>query len=381
MAYTNYDGVDAPFGILELGHTFMTEFAQEQQQIQKNDPILFALPQRAIPDPEVRVEWIEEELRLLGVIRSGQPNKLNTFGKAKGFNFTAAMFRRGDIIDMETVNRLRAPGKQQQIWGLQLVKDRLNALVGQANHMMNYLRAQLLSGGINYTDHETGNTIIADPGIPSQNIHATGSGLLAASADWHLTTTAKIVDDFQTLVFRMKILSKNPPKYAVMSSHMREMISRNDQVRSFLPGDNSGVHKLGLVTWAEDGKVASICGIKFIEHYMLFDDYEDANATTLTRKYMWPINKISFFAIDNPTMPGQTLGYSVLTKGENPAGEAGIYVRTSGQEELRDATLPPGLQMQVGMSGLPALWKPWWVHILTPCSEAELTGILGDTYV
>ena len=172
---TNYDGVDAPFGILELGSTYMLEPARERQQLQANDPLAFALPQRESYAKKITVEWTEDELRLIGVVRSGGKNFLNTFGVGKTFDFTAAMFRRGDSIDMETINHLRAPGEHQQLYGMRLVQERMFALISQVNLMWAFLRAQLMSGGINYTDPETQVTVQADPGIPSTNYYTVGS--------------------------------------------------------------------------------------------------------------------------------------------------------------------------------------------------------------
>lgn len=380
MSLTNYT---PPFGILELGHTYLTEFALEIQQIQSVDPLLEFLPQRAVQEKDVRVEWTEEELRLMGVVKPGMPNKLNTFAKAKEFTFKPAHFRRGDFIDMEIINHLRAPGQMQKEYGMDLVQNRLMNLIDQANLMMAMLRAQLMSGGINYQDQESGISIVANSGIPGNNMYTIGAGAMAASTKWHDVVNAKIVDDIQRLVYMMTLEGKNAPTHAIVSAAMLEMISRNAQVRQFLVGNLSGLASTGLVTWGADGKVESIAGVKFVVHKMLMDDLVAGN---LTRQFMWPVNKIAFFSARHPSLPTQRLGYSVVTRGEHPnglQGGTGIYVRTGEvrEDNLLDPTLPPGLTMQVGMAGLPVLYKPWWVHLVTCCDKADLTGVLGSKYI
>lgn len=378
MALTDYSKVSAPFGILELGHPYLTEFAQEIQQIQSVDPLLEALPQRMIPEKEVRVEWTESELRLLGIVLPGKPNKMNSFGDAKSFSFKPAYFRRGDFLDMELVNHLRQAGSMQKTYGMDLIQERLMNLLDQANLMMSVLRAQLLTGGINLTDNETGFSVVANSGIPAANLYTTAA--LTGGA-WTDTTNAKIVDDVQKLLYTMELQGRNRPTHMIMSAPMHELVSRNAQVRSFL-SQLTGLANMGLVTWGQDGLVESIAGIKIIVHKMLFDD------DTKGRKFMWPVHKVTFVSMTHPSMPTQKLGYTVLTKGEHPADGMGVWVRTGEvrEDNLIDPTLPPGVPMQVGMAGLPVLYKPYWAHVVSVAADeaavsTALTGAATSKYI
>lgn len=201
MALTNYAGLNAPFGIRELGSTYVTQLAHEIQQLQSVDPTVGILPQEDHPFDQVRVEQVEDDLRLIGVVSGGSPNKLNTQGRGRSFNFSSAQFRRGDFIDMKLINSLRAPGgSPMQKYGMAQVKDRLSLLVGQANLMLAYLRAQLLSAGaINYTDPETGKTVITTSAVPATNLYTIGSGssLAAGFINWSDVNNATIVTDMQ----------------------------------------------------------------------------------------------------------------------------------------------------------------------------------------
>ena len=274
---TNYDGVDAPFGILELGSTYMLEPARERQQLQANDPLAFALPQRESYAKKITVEWTEDELRLIGVVRSGGKNFLNTFGVGKTFDFTAAMFRRGDSIDMETINHLRAPGEHQQLYGMRLVQERMFALISQVNLMWAFLRAQLMSGGINYTDPETQVTVQADPGIPSTNYYTVGSNSpstpVSSSTKWSDTANSTPITDIENMLYRMKLMGRTKPTHAVLSSAMMKLLCQNAQVRAHLPGNTTGLSNLGQVVWNADGTLKSLCGVQLIEHYMTYDDW------------------------------------------------------------------------------------------------------------
>lgn len=377
---TDFTNVDAPYGIAELGSTYMTELARETWQLQKIDPLASILGEKTVFTKEVRVEWTEEELRLIGVVPTGKANKMNTHGKAKSFVHTAANFRSGDFLDQDLINHLRAPGGDaEKEYGMDLVQERLTTLVEQGAHMMAFLRAQMLSGGVNYTDSETGFSVVANSGIPSGNYYTIGTtSLVASSAHWHDLVNADVVADFQTLLYAMKLAGRNKPTKAVMSTAMKELISRGAKIRQFLPGNLSGLFNTGLVQWGEDGYVSKICGVELVEHFMLYDDYVSG---TMTRQYIWPVNKVTFLAETNPSLPGQKLGFTVITKGENPKNTPGMYVRTYGAEHMVDPTLPPGLAMQVGMSGLPVLYKPWWAHVVTPCTVAEIKTALGSAYI
>jgi hypothetical protein len=380
MALTDFTNVDAPYGIAELGSTFMTERARETWQLQTVDPLAMVLGEKIMPTKEIRVEWTVEELRLIGVVPAGKPNKMNTHGQAKSFTHQAANFRRGDFIDQDLINHLRAPGGDaMQEYGMELVDERLTLLIGQIALMMANLRTQMMTGGINYTDAETGYSVLAASAIPTSNYYTIGTtATVATSAHWTDLVNADVVSDFQTLLYQMQINARNKPTKCVMSTAMRQVISRGTKLRQFLPGNLSGLFATGLVQWGDDGLVTRIAGVDIIEHFMLMDDYV---AGVITRQYMWPVNKVTFFAETNPSLPGQRVGYTVITKGENPKNTPGMYVRTYGAENLIDPTLPPGLAMQVGVAGLPVLYKPWWVHVVTACTVAEIKAVLGATYI
>ena len=182
------------------------------------------------------------------------------------------------------------------------------------------------------------------------------------------------------MLYRMKLMGRTKPTHAVLSSAMMKLLCQNAQVRAHLPGNTTGLSNLGQVVWNADGTLKSLCGVQLIEHYMTYDDW-NTGMTGMDRRYMWPVNKVTFFSLSNPEIPEAKLGYSVLTLGENPFGQPGVYVRTAGTEQLVDPTLPAGLVMQVGMAGLPALWKPWWVHVVTACDESDIISDVGGKYI
>ncbi len=377
-AYT----VNAPYGVKELGYVYLTALAHEIQQIQSGDPLAEDLPQKEIREKEIRVEWKEDQLRLMGVVRPGRGNKLATYGNAKYFTSRGSYFRRGDFLDMDTVNHLRAPGGTD-LYGLAFIDERMRELMGQTNQTWAFLRAMALSTGeIDYTDYETGNTIEADFNVPAANKSWDETDFEGGTKWTHVD--ADVVTDFQTLLFKMRLMGKNKPTKCVMSAQMQMVLSLNAQVRAHLPGNHTnGLNALGLVTWNDQGLVSSIAGVKITVHEKVYDDY-DADGD-LVRRYMWPLNKVSFYSTTHPDMPTEYLGKTYITPGEHPQalkGATGVWVRSgwSSDDNLIDPGEAPGVKLQVGMSGLPVLHKPAWLHIVTPCSESDLTDRLGTMY-
>jgi len=374
----------APYGIKELGSTYLTEMARELQQLQA-DPLGKFLPQREIMEKEVKVEWTEDNLRVTGVVKPGMPNKLNTFAKAQSFSFQAAYFRRGQFIDQDTINYLRAPGTMMQEYGMDLVQEQMQELLDQGNMMLSVLRAQLFLGGINYTDPETGVSIVANSGIPAGNLYTIGTTApVAGSPQWHLTATATPVTDLQKIIFRARLEGKNTPTHMIMNGQLLQLLMMNKEIRSYIHPTAPTSLQVGassLVQLGADGYPTRICGVEIVRCDTLYDDLDNTGA--LVRRYLWPVNKVVLFSANNPDLPGQILGNTFLTKGEHPNGHngsTGVWVRTFMGDSLGGPTTAPGVGMQVGMAGLPVFKKPKWVHILTVSTNAsDITGVTGST--
>lgn len=381
MSLTSYP--DAPFGIQELGGTYLTELAQEIQQIQA-DPLGSFLPQRAIVDEQIRVEWVEGELRLLGVVNPGMPNGLNTFPTGKRLNMQPALFRRGQVIDQYTLNHLRAPGETQKLYGMELVQEQMTGLIEQGNMMLTVLRAQLLTGGINYVDRETGVSVQADSGIPAGNLYTIGATApVAGSVPWSDIANSTPVTDLQHLVFRCELEGRNKPTHIGMNGALLFLLSLNHQIQQYLPNrtDSTSLTATGVVQFGEDGLPTRIAGLQIVKVNTVYDDY-DANMV-LQRRYMWPLNKVTLFAPTHPSLPSQILGRTILTKGEHPRGfegETGVWVETYDQKAMGTPTSAPGVGMKVGMAGLPVLMKPKWVHIVTVGTVADIENATSDKY-
>lgn len=381
MSLTNYAGLTAPFGIHTLGHAYLTEVAREIQQISVEDPTAALLPRREIFQKEIRVEQKDGDLRLIGVVKAGQPNKLDTFTSARSFTATPALFRRGAYWDMELVNHLRAVGTEQEVWGLEQVQEKLQELFNGIELMFIKLRALCLTGGINYLDQETGNSVVADSGIPSGNFYTIGSGVMSGSALWHDTANAKPITDTRKMLYRMTLEGRNKPTDMIMSRPMLDLLSRNAEVLQYLPGTDSGLVNLGMAKFGNDGLLTSMCGIRIWVHDMLHDDY--INSTDLGRRFIWPVEKVVYVSAGHPALPGQRLGNTVMTLGENPNRRPGNWVR-SGEDRadnLIDPSMAPGLKVQVGTAGLPVLWKPNWVHVVTATTSNAIDTALGGKYI
>jgi hypothetical protein len=260
--------------------------------------------------------------------------------------------------------------------------------------MMTVLRSQLLSGGINYTDQETGVSIVADSGIPTKNFYQIGTIAavpgtpgFATNLTWDDINSTPVTD-VKNLLLRMEIEGRNRPSHMVMHSHLLHVLSFNKEILSYLPGNvvkaNSSMVQGGnMVTFGNDGMISSICGVEIVSVKSWYDDIDPADGK-LKRRYLWPINKVSFIAKTHPLMAGQELGRTYLTRGEHPngaSGGTGIWVRTFMGDTLGGPTTAPGVGMQVGMAGLPALHKPWWVHVVTVADAANVKAKSYDKFV
>lgn len=103
-----------------------------------------------LPDWEVFAKEIEVSrptVRIVGVIKPGLPNKIQA-GVEK-MNVLPAYFRRGDAVTSQ---------------------GQVELLVQQGILMSKVLKSQLLQGGIDLTDFETGINITLDDVIPSRNL-------------------------------------------------------------------------------------------------------------------------------------------------------------------------------------------------------------------
>lgn len=377
--FTGYG--DAPFSIKELGGTYLTKLAAEIQQLQA-DPLAQYLPTVQIPEEDIRVEWLEDSLRLTGVVKPGMPNGLNRMDKAKSFKVEPAYFRRGDFIDMKTINYLRAPGTVDKQWGMTLVDRQMRLLVEQANMMLTVLRAQLFTGGINYTDNENGVTITAASGIPANNYF--GIGVVtggSGNTDFNglpkwTNPAAKVFDDLLKLKNRQERRNKTMPTHIIMNGALMEILMRNDQIRDFLRNDSGLAERFGFITM-KNGEIDTLVGLKVVKCNTVAD-FDDADGVT-RRRYIVPVNKVVIFSTGNPQLPSEPLGWTYLTKGEHPYGGMGVWVETM-DARYRGPQAAPGVAMQIGMAGLPFFQHPNWVNVVTVADVADVTGVTGTDY-
>jgi hypothetical protein len=378
---------DAPFSIKELGGTFLTKLAAEMAQLQA-DPLGQFLPTILTPEEDIRVEWLVDSLALTGVVKPGMPNPLNHQDKARSFKVEPAYFRKGDFIDMKTINYLRQPGTVDKTWGMGLVERQMRMLVDQANMMMTVLRAQLFTGGINYTDPQTQVTITAASGIPANNYftigQATGGGsgnadfLTAGGGKQWTDPTAKVLDDLLKIKNRQERRNFAKPTHLIMNGELMEVLMRNEQIREYLRTDSGLADRFGFITFA-DGEIATLCGMKVVKCNTLADFPKADGSFGFDRKYIIQPNQVIMFTDKNPLLASEPLGFSYLTKGEHPYGGMGIWVETM-DARYRGPQAAPGVAMQIGMAGLPYFQHPAWVNVLTVAELANVSLQTGADY-
>ncbi len=373
---TNYN--NAPYGILELGATAMTEFVRTAQQLQ-NDPLAEFLPDKSIPTKRVEVKMKDGNLRVTGIVTPMMPNGLNKWDRAKTFSYEPALFRRGQFIDQETVNFLVDGNSYDKAYGMDLIQAQIQDLVNQGNMMNTIMRAQLLTGGVNITDSETGVTVEAESGMDaSKQTWTVGKAETALASDktWD-DPEADILDQLFRLRRYAKLYSLAEPDTIIINGAIHELWLRNTKIRTFVNPLQGSNNTLGWVTF-RDGKITEIMGMRVVICDTLYD-VDNGDGTT-TRKFVIPVTRAIMLTTKHPMLPGEKLGYTVLAKGESIDGRPGPWVRTFDQQQMGGPTAAPGLGIQFGMSSLPVLYYPKWVHNIIVGTLENITAIVGSAY-
>ncbi len=374
---TNYNPGQAPLGVLELGATFLTELAQAAQQLQ-NDNLGSFLPDKPIPTKRVEVQVKDGNLRLTGIVNPGMPNGLNKWDTYRSFSYEPALFRRGSFVDMETVNYLSAHDPGAKAYGMDLIQSQVQDLTNQANMMNAVMRAQLLLGGIDITDVETKVQVQANAGIPVGNAITVGvTAGFGSDLKWD-DVDADIIDFLIRARNRAKLLALAEPDTLIMNGNVQQLLLRNKKIREILGYQGAGARDTFGFVKVQDGKVVELVGMKIVTCDTLYD--EDQADGTIRRRFVIPNNKVVMLTTKHPMPPGATLGYTVLAKGEHPTGGMGIWMRSWDQHAMGGPQSAPGVGIQLGMSSLPVLYYPKWVHNITIADNGAIEAIVGNAY-
>jgi hypothetical protein len=240
----------------------------EEAMVKANKYSLFKdiLPTKNIEEYDIKVEWVESNLRLTGVIKPGMANKLSSTPVTRTMLISPAYFRKGDSAGTKSHKHLAE----------------------DVAMMFDVLRGTLLQGDIDYTDPETGINVYVASGIRNKfdvvrdDLPTVIRAELDRLAALHVPASAKIIMNVN-LAYQ---LAENPTEDMVVV----------------------------------DGKVTEIFGAPVLATSMLYDEQKDGK---LIRRYVWDPNTVSVVASDY----AEPVGYTYLTPGENPSKVPGIWIR------------------------------------------------------
>lgn len=354
--------------ISSLGTTVLTKLAMTFEQF-PGDPIAQFFPMETTMNSSITIERVREGVGVAPLVEPGQTDVLTDNAQVERMQVFPAYMRESDFIPQNIINDLRKVGTLNEKEGKEFVAKRVQRLTNRSNHLFSVLRAQMLLGGINYTDPRTKKTLNVSANIPAANslalTTAAGVPLTRHWADQINSTPVKDLIQFRRKVFN---LAKVEPKFIIMTSDLQTVLENNAEV--LRRQEVSFLSQTGFVTFRE-GKLVSIAGLEIITYDHIYQD-----PVTGAVKKVWPMNRVVLISKAHPDYPGAVIGRDVRCVGEDPMGRPGVWVRT-GPDQMPPSA--PGRSIQMGNAGLPYLIYPDWIGNITVADPGELEAIIDPT--
>lgn len=259
-----------PDDITSLGGTILTELAQTFENHQSNLGQFF--PSRNVPQSKVEIEKLYGGVGMAPPVDPGKPDSLSDDGlKAEKTTVEPVYSRESFLIPAHIVNTLRQPGTINETYGKKYVADMMKMYVGRSDLLSDFLRAQMLLGGVDYTDPRTGKHVQVSAGIPAGHIITT-----PPAKDWD-AFDAKILDDIMGYKSLITDNGKVPPTHIIMTSARRDRIALSDQVlaRAESPRDTGNVV-------FKDGVLTRVGGLEVVTQDTVYEALSAAAAPTAT---------------------------------------------------------------------------------------------------
>lgn len=402
-----------------LGSLSLTKLARSYAELDTSD-LSDLFPDQHNPERTIVIETVQESLGLMPLARPGVP--VGAFvPNDRMFRriVEPALFREDDFIDQYLINQLRAPGTLNDLNPPQkIIEERVRKMTSRHNRMLDFLRIQVLLGGISYDDPRTGVSLDVPTQIPQHNFFkfdgynaTTSAGTLVALNGTNYEANSDLINDKgreEALLFTstdqkfgvpwtapnanivrcirmlkqiLKNANKNIYTDMYMSGDLYTLIQENEDIKARnggvgyvnfgTPGTDKGLATASansttpsFVTFGPGGDIATIAGLRVHVIDQLYTDPRD-NST----KNMWPSEKVVLVARTHVNDPGQTLGYTQYCVGESPDQTSGLWMRT-GPEQSPPNT--PGRSMQMGDSFLPYAMYPQWISVLDVCDPNDV---------
>lgn len=253
-----------------LEFTVLTELAKTFENFDTTVGQFF--PSRNVPNYSVKIERIYNGAGIAPIVDPKKPDTFADRANVQSMDVTPVYSRESDYLDQNTINNLRQPGTLNEKYGKQIVADTMKRLVARNDLLFDFLRTQMLLGGINYTDPRTEQTVNVSAGIPAEHF-------VTASTAWTDLANAKPIDDIEDWKQLIYNNGKVQPTHIIMTSVMRSKLSRNAQV--IARGESA--RDTGFVVF-QNGELARIAGLEVVVQDAVYEELTPATVPTATVK-------------------------------------------------------------------------------------------------
>ena len=383
-----------------LGSLQLTKLAQSYEQLESQG-LEDLFPIQYNPERTILVETIREGLGIMPIVQMGKPaGSFLEPARVERRYFQPAILREDDFLDQGLINQLREVGTVNTATApATIVERRVQQMVNRHNRTVQFFQAQVLRGGINYTDPRTNVSINVSTQIPTHNFFrydgwddtvASGAaiGTTGFTADKDLTNNkgrkeallftstdskagiswanpkADIIRTLRIVKQYLNNTNKNLYTDIVMSRDLFVVIQENELLKSYTANNTTIVMGAPLVSYGPGGEINEIAGLRI----RLIDTlYRDPRTQEIDK--LWPSNQVALVAKNHYSDRNATLGFTQKCVAEAPDGQPGMWMRT-GPDQMPPAV--PGRAMQMGDALLPYAMYPQWICLMTVAESAEI---------
>ena len=391
-----------------LGSLQLTKLAQSYEQLESQGLEDF-FPIQTNPERTILVETVREGLGIMPIVEMGKPaGSFLEPARVERRYFQPALVREDDFIDQGLINQLREVGTFNTATAPNvIVERRVQQLVSRHNRTVQFFQAQVLQGGINYTDPRTNVAINVSTNIPPHNFFRYDGWDATVAADAPIGTTgysaykslsnnkgrkeallftsrdqkagvswanpqADIVRCLRIIKQYLNNTNKNLYTDLVMSRDLYTVIQENELVQAMMGSVGvvtAGAPTSGRITpptvkFSAGGDLDEIAGLKIRLIDTLFRDPRNGKIDKL-----WPSNTVALVAARHYSDSSATLGFTQKCVAEAPNGQPGMWMRT-GPDQMPPAV--PGRAMQMGDAFLPYAMYPQWICLMTVAETSEI---------
>jgi hypothetical protein len=302
------------------------------------------------------------------------------------------------------MNNRVAPGTINQRWAPEeQIAETVRQVVERQNFTWDVLRAQVLQGGINYTDSRTKTITRQQSFIPEanywhysitdgyqgridsnafRNIANSNSDVSVGGVPW-TDPNADLLKSFRTIAHWHLMTHKARVTKILMHPELMHVLAFNNQVKMsrgaivlnaplgsnpVVPSGGDSSMSMEFVT--DSMGLRSIAGVPIDPLFANYSDPETGVSTTLLAK-----NKVIYICEQDFNGVNRVPGYTKITYSEAAnGGEPGMWIRYN---EDPPAPAAPGITVQIGISGMPVLVYPDAVGNMVVAEIANVDAAQG----